>query len=226
MRVRSISLAALAAVAAGLSLTACDSNASTDGAGSPSSSVSASAGGSTDGATTSEGTNGTNGTGGTDGTQAPSGAGTPASGSTATGGSGNGSVQAAGGTSCQTAHLSFTASHGMGEGEMLINMQNTGAHACTMHGFPGADLKGSLGTVSAARSKVAAPHVTLQPGQETRFTLYYPANTSGGSGVTFTTLIVTPPNETHSHTMSLAINVPVSDSAKPAITVDPVGAGK
>jgi hypothetical protein len=114
----------------------------------------------------------------------------------------------------------------MGEGDYLIGMKNTGAHACTMHGFPGADLKGSDGTVSAARSSVAAPHVTVQPGQEVRFTLHYPPNTTGGSGGTFTTLSVTPPNETHSHSMPLTVNVAAGTSSSPSITVDPVGAGK
>jgi len=218
MRVRSISLVALAAVAAGLSLTACDSNTSTGGAGSPSSSASSAAGGSTTGGST-----------GGSGTQAPSDAGTgqnAAADSSTTGGTGNGSVQAAGGTTCQTAHLSFSSSHGMGEGELVIDLKNVGAHACTMHGFPGVDLKGSAGTVSAERSKLAAPHVTLQPGQQTHFMLYYPANTSGGSGVTFTSVVVTPPNETHSHTMDLSVNVPTASSATDPVAVDPVGAGK
>ncbi|GAA3737037.1 hypothetical protein GCM10023082_37720 [Streptomyces tremellae] len=116
----------------------------------------------------------------------------------------------------------------MAEGELLVNLRNTGPSACTLHGFPGVDLKGRDGTVSAARSKVAAPSVSLAPGQETRFTLHYPPNHSGGSGVTFTTLIVTPPNETHPHTLAQAINIPVTDGSAPGpgITVDPVGTGK
>lgn len=87
------------------------------------------------------------------------------------------------------------------------------------------DLKSQDGTVSATRSKLAAPRVRVKPGEETRFTLHYPPNNSGGSGVTFTTLIVTPPNETHYHSMPVSINVPVSDSATSGIKVDPVGAG-
>ncbi|MFD9812014.1 DUF4232 domain-containing protein [Streptomyces sp. NPDC059080] len=97
--------------------------------------------------------------------------------------------------------------------------------ACSLQGFPGVDLKGRDGTISATRSKAAPVKVTVQPGEETRFTLNTPPNTSGGSGVTFTSLIVTPPNETHSHTLPAGINLPVSD--KPAaVTVDPVGVGK
>ena len=217
MRVRKLSMLVLATAAAGLALTACDSNASNDGATSPSSSATSSTAGSSSGTDTQQPAGGTPSTG-TGRNAADHG--------TATTGTGSGNGPAAGGTTCQTAHLSFTASHGMAEGEWLINLKNTGAHACTMHGFPGADLKGKDGTVSATRSTVAAPRVTLQPGEETRFTLHYPVNNSGGTGVTFTSLIVTPPNETHSHTMPLAVNVPVSDSTVASITVDPVGAGK
>jgi hypothetical protein len=218
MRVRKLSMLVLATAAAGLALTACDGNASTDSAASPSSSATPAAGTGTPDANAPRPAAGTPGSGTG---QNASGGGT---GSTGTGG-GNG--QAPGGTTCETAHLAFTSSHGMAEGEWLINLKNTGTHTCTMHGFPGADLKGGDGTISAARSTVAAPHVTLRPGEETRFTLHYPVNDSGGSGVTFTTLIVTPPNETHSHTMPLTVNVPVTDgSSAPGVTVDPVGAGK
>lgn len=213
MRVRKISVLALATVAAGLSLSACN-NDSTDGASSATTTTSSA---STAGPSASTGT-------GQDGTTGVNGGQKGSSGST-TSGTGTGTHSGTS-TTCQTAHLAFSSSHGMGEGDYLINIKNTGAHTCTMHGFPGADLKGKDGTVSATRSTLAAPHVILQPGQETHFDLRYPPNLSGGSGVTFTTLIVTPPNETHSHTMPLTINVPVSDSAGPGITVDPVGAGK
>jgi hypothetical protein len=57
-------------------------------------------------------------------------------------------------------------------------------------------------------------------------TLYYPPNHTGGSGVTFTSLIVTPPDETHSHTISEAISIPADSNSAPRITVDPMGAGK
>ena len=113
----------------------------------------------------------------------------------------------------------------MGEGELIVNMKNTGSAYCTLHGFPGVDLKGKDGTVSASRSKLAAPTVTLQPGAETRFTLHYPPNNSGGSGETFTQLVVTPPNETHSTVLQAGVNVPVTEGG-PGITVDPVGTGK
>lgn len=221
MRVRKISVLALATVAAALSLSACN-NDSTDGASS-SAPTSSAAAPSTTGATGVNG--GAKGSSGSSGSTGNSGSTGSNGGTSTSGGTGTGTHSGTS-TTCQTAHLSFSASHGMGEGDYLINIKNVGAHTCTMHGFPGVDLKSSYGTVSATRSTLAAPHVILQPGQETHFDLRYPPNESGGSGVTFTTLIVTPPNETHSHTMPLTINVAATTSATPGITVDPVGAGK
>lgn len=220
MRIRKISFVALVAVAAGLSLTACGggNDSSTADASSPSASVTQDAAGSggSSGSTASPSANGK-------GVSATSDSG---SGSSGSGSSGSGSSGSGGGGACQTADLSFSHSFGMGEGEVLINLTNHGSGTCTLHGFPGVDLKGKDGTISAARTHLAAPDVTLTPGQATNFTLHFPPNNTGGSGVTFTSLVVTPPNETHSHTMDLAINLPVSDTATSAVTVDPVGAGK
>lgn len=47
-----------------------------------------------------------------------------------------------------------------------------------------------------------------------------------GSGANLTTAWVTPPNNTRSHGMLVNINVPADSNSCPAITVDPVGAGK
>ncbi|WP_328914969.1 MULTISPECIES: DUF4232 domain-containing protein [unclassified Streptomyces] len=216
MRVQKISVIALVAVTVGLSLTACDSD---DANGSSTSSSSP-----TSAAAPTQG-----GTGSASPTAPQADTSVNGKGAAATSDSGKGSSDGSGtadGGVCQTAHLSFTSSFGMAEGEVLINLTNTGAGACTMHGFPGVDLKGRYGTVSAERSHVTAPDVTLRSGEATRFTLHFPPNNSGGSGVTFTSLVVTPPNETHSHTMALSINIPAGDGSGPTITVDPVGAGK
>jgi hypothetical protein len=199
-------LSAAVLVAAGLALAGCDSN------------------GSAPAPDSSSGT--PNATQSTSGSAAGGGAAaSPTSGGSGSGGSGTGAGGSAAGAGCKTANLSFSVSGGMGEGELLINLKNTGSTACSMHGFPGVDLKGRAGTVSAARSTMAVPTVTLSPGQSTYFTLHYPPNDSGGSGVTFTSIVVTPPNETHSHTMALSVNVPAGSGSTPAITVDPVGAG-
>ncbi|MFD3475148.1 DUF4232 domain-containing protein [Streptomyces sp. NPDC058695] len=213
MRVQKLSLLAVA-VAAGLSLTACQSG-DDSSAGSDDSSSSAQSSGSQSSGSQDSG-----------GSSASTGNGTSTAGSDAgTGGSSSGG-SGTGTGACQTSRLAFSSSGGMAEGTLIVNLKNTGSATCTLKGFPGADLKGKDGTVSAERSKLAPPSVSVKPGEETRFTLHYPSNDSGGSGVTFTSLVVTPPNETHSHTLPVTINVPATDGSGPAITVDPVGTGK
>ncbi|WP_435131513.1 DUF4232 domain-containing protein [Actinacidiphila sp. bgisy144] len=222
MRLGKLSIVALVAVAAGLSLTACNDDTDSASGTAPSTAV----GSTLDDGGSSGSSSGSSGTtaGGTSSSTA-NGTGTSATSGSGSSGSSGGSGTADGGM-CKTANLSFSVSGGMGEGEILVNMKNTGAGTCTMHGFPGVDLKSNYGTQSVDRSSVSAPDVTLASGEETRFTLHYPENTSGGSGVTFTSMVVTPPNETHSHTVPVSINVPVTDSTTSSITVDPVGAGK
>ncbi|MFF4248584.1 DUF4232 domain-containing protein [Streptomyces sp. NPDC001822] len=114
----------------------------------------------------------------------------------------------------------------MAEGEVLINLRNAGSTTCTMHGFPGVDLSGKDGTVSAERGDRPVPVVTLSPGEGTDFPVHFPSGDSGGSGVTFTSAVVTPPNETHSHRVSLSVRVPVGPGSTPRITVEPVGSGR
>ncbi|MFE6752484.1 DUF4232 domain-containing protein [Streptomyces sp. NPDC057684] len=211
MRVQKFSLLAVA-VAASLSLTACQSG-DDSSAGSDDSSSSAQGSGSQSSGSQHSG-----------GSSASTGEGTGTAGSDASAGGSTGAGTGTG--ACQTSQLAFSSSGGMAEGTLIVNLKNTGSATCTLKGFPGADLKGKDGTVSAERSKLAAPSVSVKAGEETRFTLHYPSNGSGGSGVTFTSLVVTPPNETHSHTLPVSINVPVSDGSGAAITVDPVGTGK
>ncbi|WP_307866092.1 DUF4232 domain-containing protein [Streptomyces smyrnaeus] len=139
------------------------------------------------------------------------------------GGSGGGAADSG---FCKTPGLAMSTSSGMAEGTLLVNLRNTSSATCTLRGFPGVDLKSNAGSFNAARNNTAPPTVTLQPGQTTRFTLHYPRNDTGGSGVTVTSLVVTPPNETQSQTLPTSINLPVSDSPTPPVTVGPVGAGK
>ncbi|MGY1439906.1 DUF4232 domain-containing protein [Streptomyces reniochalinae] len=127
---------------------------------------------------------------------------------------------------CKTAGLAFSSSPGMGEGTLLVNMRNTGSVPCTLHGFPGVDLQTREGSLSANRNNAPAPSVSVKPGEETRFTLRYPPNNTGGSGVTVNSLTVTPPNETASKSVPATINLPVTDETGPGVTVGPIGAGK
>lgn len=214
---RKVAAAAVVAVAA-FGLTACQDNAAVSGS-SPSEAASSSAGSDSSGSGSSD-------AGSSDAGSSGSGSSGSGGGSQSGGGAGGGG--GAGSGACKTSQLAFSSSHGMGEGTLIVNLKNTGSAACTLQGFPGVDLKSKNGTISAERSDIAAPKTRVEPGEETRFTLYYPPNNSGGSGETFTTLVVTPPNETHSHSLPASINIPVTDDSGSgsAIKVDPVGTGK
>ncbi|MGY0492589.1 DUF4232 domain-containing protein [Streptomyces sp. WG-D5] len=212
MRARKLTLAAVA-LAAGLSLTACQGN---EDAASSSSSASSSGGGESStgtGATTGGETSGKNAGDTSDDADVA-----------AAEGSGKGQINTG---PCTTDNLAFDSAHGMGEGTLVISMRNT-SDACSLKGFPGVDLRTdeASGPLSAQRSDLASPTVVLGNGETTRFTLHYPPNTTGGSGVDVTSLDITPPNETHSATLKVGINLPVSDGADQKVYVDPVGTGK
>lgn len=184
------------------------------GATSPSSPSAAQGGRSGGGGAVSPGAPGKGGTG-SSGTQGGSGNG---GGGTGGGGGGTGS--------CKTDQLAFSTSNGMGEGALVVNLRNTGSAACTLKGFPGVDLQGEAGSLNADRTDAAPPSVSVAPGESTHFTLNYPPNNSGGSGATFSSILVTPPNETRSQSVPVTINLPVSDgSTSSRVTVTPVGAG-
>ncbi|MGW5444628.1 DUF4232 domain-containing protein [Streptomyces asiaticus] len=202
---RKAAAAAVVAVAA-FGLTACQDNA--DASGSSSSS-----------AASDSSDSGSSGSGSSDGGSSGSAGGNQGNGGAGGGGGG-------GADACKTSQLGFRSSHGMGEGTLIVDLKNNGSAPCTLQGFPGVDLKSKNGSISAERSDLKAPKTKVKPGEETRFTLSYPPNDSGGSGETFTTLVVTPPNETHSHSLPVSINVPVTDGTGDAIKVDPVGTGK
>ncbi|MDI3405755.1 DUF4232 domain-containing protein [Streptomyces cavernicola] len=212
MRTRKLSLAALA-LAAGLALTACEGGKNAAGPGEEVNS-SASEGSSTE----TEPTEGT----ATEPAQEPSSEPTQDQEPSSEPADGDG-PDAAG--LCKTANLDFRTSPGMGEGNLMVILRNTG-DTCTFKGFPGVDLKTEAGTVSAERSDLPAPTVVVKTGEESRFTLHLPRDDSGGSGVDVTAIVVTPPDETHSKTLPVSLNIPVTDGGGRPVTVDPVGTGK
>lgn len=61
--------------------------------------------------------------------------------------------------------------------------------------------------------------------QGSRFTLHTPTNDNTGEDPVYVSAIeVTPPNETHSKTLSTDLNLPVGADGE--VFVDPVGTGK
>lgn len=194
MRAQKLSLVAVA-LAAGLSLTACqDTKEGSVGANDSSSSEQSSGGSS------ASDDNGSSSTGGSD------------------------KDSSADSAMCKTSQLGMNVSHGMSESDRVVHLQNNGSESCTLKGFPGVDLKNKDGSFSVDRSKSEAPTVNVKPGEETSFTLHVPRNDSGGHGVDMTSMVVTPPNETHSKTMPVRINLAATDGESSEILVDPIGA--
>uniref|UniRef100_A0AAU3H0E1 DUF4232 domain-containing protein n=1 Tax=Streptomyces sp. NBC_01401 TaxID=2903854 RepID=A0AAU3H0E1_9ACTN len=214
MRTKNLTLAALV-LTAGLSLTACqggdsDAATSTNDSGSSSSSAASSSDGASDDSSASD--------------KDTSAAGDDsATAKSAAAGSGDGQVTTG---ACKTADLGFSTTHGMGEGNLTVRLKNNGDDTCSLKGFPGVDLKSqdASGPLSAKRTDLTAPAVAINPGETTRFTLHYPA--AEGSGAYVSAIEVTPPNETHSKSLSVSLRLQISDGADQEVTVDPVGTGK
>jgi hypothetical protein len=231
MRVHKLTFAALA-VAAGLSLTACQSGNDNAGNGQsdPSSSSSASTGGGSN--SNSSSTGGGSGTNASDRSGTSSGSGSQGSGGTGkTAGSGAGSGTGASAKTgkCLTAGLKITAQDGTiggdTDGTVVVTLTNRSGHDCTVAGYAGVDLKTNAGTLSAKRTGQETVSAVLKNGESTYFPVSYPLNTSGGSGVRITGLVVTPPDETHSVTLAWpgAASLPVTDGSGSSVKVGPIG---
>ncbi|WP_055494077.1 DUF4232 domain-containing protein [Streptomyces sp. TP-A0356] len=214
---RKVSAAAALVLAAGLSLTACNGDGGSNDSGSSSapSASAASGGGSANGGSGATAPSGGK-SGGTAG--GSGGSGTTSGGSGATGHSG---------ASCKTANLTFAKGSSFTQSDythIAVKLTNSGPASCTLHGFPGVDLVGKDGRVSAQRNAHTPVTVTLAPGRSASFDLRVLQNNTGGSGVTFTSAVITPPNETHAHTLALTVNLPAQgDGAKAQpVVVGPV----
>jgi hypothetical protein len=144
--------------------------------------------------------------------------------SSATSGGTSGST-ATGTPRCDTANLGFSIGPGSGEQAAdkplayeVVKLTNKGGSACAMFGFPGVDLKTNYGTVSVPRGSQTPKLVTLEPGAAALFSIGYPVNNSGGTGVTVESMVITPPNETHSATLAWSEGtLPVTDGSAPSL---------
>lgn len=223
MRVRKLTFAALA-VAAGLSLTACNGDDSTAQGDSSSASSASSAGGGSDKGGSEQGAG--NDSGGKDSGGQDS-AGKSSGGQSTAGGTGSNEDGAIG--KCRTDELDVTASDstidGDTDGSVAVTFQNGGGRDCALSGFAGVDLKTSEGDLSAQRSGQGADPMTLKDGKSVSFSISYPVNESGGSGVRVTGLVVTPPGETKSVTLEWpgGGTLPVTDGTGSPVKVHPIG---
>ncbi|MGQ7750099.1 DUF4232 domain-containing protein [Streptomyces sp. WC2508] len=219
MRVRKLTFAALA-VAAGLSLTACQNGEDDLGQSAP---PSASGAASTSGGSGSSGS-GSDGSGsdgsGSSGADQDGGKGTAAG----TGSNANGRVG-----KCRTDELEITASDstvgGDTEGTVAVELKNGGGRDCLLSGYAGVDLKTSEGPLSAVRTGEKSTPMTLKDGKSVYFGVSYPVNDTGGTGVRITGLVVTPPDETKSVTLDWpgGASLPVTDGSGSPVKVGPMG---
>ncbi|MCX5381743.1 DUF4232 domain-containing protein [Streptomyces sp. NBC_00083] len=220
MRVRKLTFAALA-VAAGLSLTACQSDdGSTQSDPPAASNAPSTGGGSASGSGTGSDQGSDKSTGGSGGKATTAGTGSSGSG---------GAGSAKGVAKCRTLDLNITAADatvgGDAERTVAVEFMNSSGHDCMVSGFAGVDLKTNAGTVSAKRTGAAATPYTLKHGKSVFFGITYPANDSGGSGARITGLVVTPPGETKSATLPWpgAASLPVTESGGAQVKVGPMG---
>lgn len=222
---RTSPLTAIVSLAAGLTLTltACGGNGG--GSDSPSGTT-----GAPDSSGTGTATATVTGSPGADGgrSMAPSG-GSTGGGTNAGPGTGTG----ADGTRCRTAQLAFAVAPGSGaqskgaQGAVTVTLTNKGAKSCVMKGYPGVDLVGGPTRWSLTRqTSESRSTVTVRPGATTTFVIFYlPFDKGDGQEFRPKSIVITPPDETHSHSLPWTYSsVLLQDGAtRPGTYVGPVG---
>ncbi|WP_237694241.1 DUF4232 domain-containing protein [Streptomyces sp. SID2563] len=89
------------------------------------------------------------------------------------------------------------------DGVVTVTCKNVAGSDCRIGGSPGVDLKTSLGdTFSVDRNGEQAVPQILKEGETASFSITFPVNNSGGSGVRLTDMVVMPPNETEPFTLT------------------------
>ncbi|MFH8609039.1 DUF4232 domain-containing protein [Streptomyces sp. NPDC018029] len=114
------------------------------------------------------------------------------------------------------------------EGVVTVVFKNGGGRDCTINGYAGVDLKTASGdTLSVSRNGEKANPSVIKDGESAAFNITFPANNSGGSGVRIAKILVTPPNETKTVTISWpAGSLPVDNPDAPSgakLSISPVG---
>ncbi|MEV7728778.1 DUF4232 domain-containing protein [Streptomyces sp. NPDC087917] len=186
---------AVLGLATALSLSACNNgedSAQAPAAKTPSSASPSSSGG---GSSPDSGS----GSGGAQTGSAKPGSGT---GSSSSSGAVNGGAESGGKTTfCKTEDLAVDATNAapdQSSGRINITMVNRGSATCSATGFAGVDIKDADHTSNPIERGQAQPRVTtLKPGDAAVFDLAYTIDGSGKSLAHPTNILVTPPNETH-----------------------------
>jgi len=214
--------AALTAVLA-LALTACTGDDTASGSAQAGPTASADEAGGTGGAGQADQGSDTGTGGGDQGSDASTGGGNQSA-DTSDGDTGDGKVDP-----CRSGVLDATAADNTTdktEGVVTVTFKNVADSDCRISGFPGVDLKTSLGdTFSVDRNGEQAVPQVLREGETAAFNITFPVNNSGGSGVRLTDMVVTPPNEVEPFTLTWpAGTLAVTDGNDGAkMEVGPVG---
>lgn len=92
---------------------------------------------------------------------------------------------------------------------VVVSFKNISTHPCTLGGYPGADLvaNGGLLIHIPRRPANAAHQLTLVPGGVATADIQASATDTAGYGCHWGTLVVTPPNDFHSHTLNAGLPV-------------------
>lgn len=103
---------------------------------------------------------------------------------------------------------------------VILSFKNTSSHACTLVGYPGADLVTPAGGVLInvpRRPANAAPHLTLNPREvATADVIAYAIDTETGNACPrWGNLVVTPPNGFVSHPMT--VDMPICTASISAV---------
>jgi hypothetical protein len=106
-----------------------------------------------------------------------------------------------------------------------VTLKNISGRDCTISGYAGVDLKTNAGSLSAQRTGQKPTSGVLKNGKSVAFGINYPINKSGGSGVRITGLLVTPPDETKTVTLSWpgAATLPVTEGGGSSVKIGPIG---
>ncbi|MFG2848723.1 DUF4232 domain-containing protein [Kitasatospora sp. NPDC048296] len=133
------------------------------------------------------------------------------------------------GSKCGTDDLTITAVDRTIDGDkdrtVVVELKNHSGHDCEISGYASVDLNTTAGPLTADQSGEPVVPGVVKSGKSTFFGITYPNNTSGGSGVRITRLVISPPGDPKSVSLPWpgAASLPVSDKPGSPVKIGPMG---